>query len=91
MRSNKQGENVTDSKKDALIQDIPSIKRLLQQCEELKAIKRDLPKMRRAFKLTASDVIQIEKAIEKANDQCCAAKELAAIIDKFDNLLSDNG
>jgi hypothetical protein len=31
------GENMTDSKKDVLIQDIPSIKRLLQQCEELKS------------------------------------------------------
>jgi hypothetical protein len=85
------GENVTDSKKDAFIQDIPSIKRLLQQCEELKAIKRDLPRMSRAFKLTASDVIQIEKAIDSASDKCCATKDLAAIIDKFDDLLSDNG
>lgn len=82
---------MTDSKNDTLIQDIPSIKSLLRQCEEIKAIKKDLPKMLLIFKLAESEVSQIEKEIEMAEGQCRTAKELAVIFDKFNDLFSDNG
>lgn len=66
-----------------LIQDIPSIKKKLKQCKDLEAIM-NVPKLRLYLKQIGVDVNLID-------EQCRLMKELAATMDRFNDLFSGIG
>jgi hypothetical protein len=73
-----------DSKEDASIQDISSIKKLLLQCDEFKLIKNGSLKIDPALGPVAHE-------IENLTEQCRAAQKIADFLDKFDDIFSDKG
>lgn len=77
--------------KEPQIRDIPSIKKPLQDLEDLKTIKDTMPLLNPLLKQFGVDTDQIDKELDKIVELETSAEEMASIPDRFNNLFAKRG
>jgi hypothetical protein len=76
---------------EPLIRDIPSIKKNLEDVENLRALKRAMPLLRPILRLLKADTDKIDEAFANFDELEQIAEELANIPDCFNDLFSERG
>lgn len=77
--------------KEALIQDIPSIKKALDDIRALKTLKRAVPLARPILRLFGVDTTNMAEGLANIDDLASQFEELASLPDRFDDLFADRG
>lgn len=77
--------------KESHIRDIPTIKKPLQDLENLKTIKDTMPLLSPLLKQLGVDTDQIDKALDKIGGLEHSAEEIASIPDRFNDLFAKRG
>jgi hypothetical protein len=73
------------------IQDIPSVKKVLDDIHTLEQFKRALPLLKPFLRILGIRVDQMEAALAEAEALAGAARELAALPDRFNDLFASRG
>ncbi len=73
------------------IQDIPSIKKTLDDAKKLKSLKAFMPMLKPLLRLFGVDVNEMQSAFANLDELERQAKELATLPDRFNELFSAQG
>lgn len=73
------------------IRDIPSNKKLREDIDGLKALRKVIPFMRPVLKMFKVDTAQLDEALTKIDEIAPAVEELTSIPDKFNDLFANRG
>jgi hypothetical protein len=76
---------------EPLIQDIPSLKKTLEDAKNIRAFKQAMPFLRPLLKLFNVDVAQIDEALTPVDDLEKMAHDIATIPDRFNDIFAERG
>ena len=76
---------------DPPIRDIPSIKKMLEDAKNFKALKQAMPFLRPLLKLLKVDVAKMDEALSGLDDLEKTTDEIATIPDRFNDIFAERG